>query len=85
MCPEPIQTLKSEPTSQQRGATSNSLEDTKVTPALSPERDPRPRQSETPTLDNSTAVEGKTTPENRSTNLSTASTLSVSKFVHSQR
>ena len=37
MCPEPVQTLKSEPTSQQRGATGNSLEKTKATPALPPE------------------------------------------------
>ena len=38
MCPGPIQTLKSEPTSQQRGATGNSLEKTNAMPALPPER-----------------------------------------------
>jgi hypothetical protein len=38
MCPEPIQKLKSEPTSQERGATGNSLEQTTAKPALPPER-----------------------------------------------
>jgi hypothetical protein len=38
MRPEPIQTFKSEATPQERGATINSLEDTKATPALPPER-----------------------------------------------
>jgi hypothetical protein len=38
MCPEPIQTLKSETTPQEWGATGNSLEKTKAMPALPPER-----------------------------------------------
>ena len=38
MRPEPMQTFKSEATPQERGATINSLEDTKATPALPPER-----------------------------------------------
>jgi hypothetical protein len=59
MCPEPIQTLKSEPTSQERGATGNSLEETKTMPALPPEHDMRSRESEIPTPDISTAVERK--------------------------
>jgi len=59
MCPEPIQTLKSEPTSQEWDATGNGLEKTNAMPALPPERDTRSRQSEIPAKDNSTAVEGK--------------------------
>jgi hypothetical protein len=38
MRPEPMQTFKSEATPQERGARINSLEDTKATPALPPER-----------------------------------------------
>ena len=41
MCPEPNQTLQSEPTSLERGATGNSLEKTNATPALPPERPKR--------------------------------------------
>jgi hypothetical protein len=59
MCPGPTQKSKSELTSQQRAATINSLEDTKATPALPPERDMCSRQSEIPTPDISTAVERK--------------------------
>jgi len=51
--------LNSELTSLQRGATSNSLEETKAKPALAPERDIRSRQSEIPTPDASTVVELK--------------------------
>ena len=51
MCPGPTQKSKSELTSQQRGATSNSLEQTTDKPALPPERDMRSRQSEIPTPD----------------------------------
>jgi hypothetical protein len=42
MCPEPIQTLKSEPTSQERGATSNRLEQTTAKTALPLERPKHP-------------------------------------------
>ena len=49
MRPEPIQTFKSEATPQERGATINSLEDTKATPALPPER-PKLLSNERPKL-----------------------------------
>jgi hypothetical protein len=58
MCPEPVQKLQSEPTSQERGATGNSLEKTNATPALPPER-PKRRPNilpETPTPNLRTAT-----------------------------
>jgi hypothetical protein len=58
MCPEPIHKLKSESTSQERGATGSSLDETKAAPALSPER-PKLRSNilpNTPTPDMSTAA-----------------------------
>ena len=58
MSPEPIQTLKSEPTSQERGATGNSLEQTTAKSALPPER-PKLRSNslpEIPTPDMRTAA-----------------------------
>jgi hypothetical protein len=52
---QPSQKLKSEPTSQARVATSNSLEQTVAKPALLPER-PRTRQLKIPKPDMSTAA-----------------------------
>ncbi len=59
MCPGPIQKLQSEATSQERGATHNSLKQTTAKPALAPQRDTCARQSKAPTSDISTAVERK--------------------------
>lgn len=59
MCPEPIQKLQSEPTSQERGATRNSVEQTTAKAALASERDTPSRQSKAPTSDISTAIERK--------------------------
>ena len=69
MRPGPIQKLKSEPTQQEPGATNKNLKQTTAKPALPPERDTRPRQSEAPTSDISTAVERKNStgkPEHKS-------------------
>jgi len=51
---QPSQKLKTEPTSQARGATSNSLEQTTATPALLPERPMPSRQLDIPKPDVST-------------------------------
>ena len=59
MRPEPIQKLHTEPAQQERGATSNSFEQTTAKAARPPERDTASRQSEAPTSDISTAVERK--------------------------
>ncbi len=59
MCPGPIQKLQSEPTSQDRGATSYRLEETTAKPAAAPERGMRSRQSEAAKSDISTPVERK--------------------------
>ena len=64
-----IQKLQSEPAQQERGATSNSFEQTTAKAARPPERDTASRQSEAPTSDISTAVERKNDtgePERRS-------------------
>ena len=53
----PMQKLKSEPTSQARGTTRNSLQQATAKPALAPERDTRSRRLKAPTL--STAVKRK--------------------------
>ncbi len=49
MCPRPIQKLQSEPISQERGATGNSLEQTTAKPALAPER-PKLRSNSLPNI-----------------------------------
>lgn len=54
-----IEKSKSESTSQDRGATSNKLEELKAMPAVPPERDIRSRQSKVYTPDILSAVERK--------------------------